>query len=190
VEPLPEEAKPAIRVSNLESRRRAVKFIESGDDLFRAQRYHEALQKYKSAAEAAPDMAEAYVRQGHALTATARYDLAAAAFKKGLLIGPEWADAEFRLDSIYGDARLAKATHLENLARAVLDKPADADLAFVLAMFLHYDDDAERAARLFQRVLDLAGKDLPYVRPFLHGGGPAPAAGKAAPKADLPGVDA
>jgi tetratricopeptide (TPR) repeat protein len=191
VEPKPEEARPAVRVSNLEARRRAVKFIESGDELFRAQRYHEALQKYKSAAEAAPDVAEVYFRQGHALTATARYELAAAAFKRGAAIGPEWAESVFRLDSIYGDAEIAKTSHLENLAHAVLEKPADGDLVFVLAMFLHYDGDSSRAVRLFQRVVDLAGKDVPYVRPFLPAGGaPAKPADDVVPKAELPGIEA
>lgn len=181
--------KPAVRVSNIESRRRAGRFTELGDNLFRQQRYHEALQKYKSAAEAAPDVAETYFRQGHALTGTARYELAAAAFRRGLARGPEWATSAFRLESLYGDGRIAKQAHLENLASLVLANPGNADLVFVLAVFLHFDGDAERAARLFRRVADLSGHDEPHVRPFLPEGD-LPAQPRKDPLAEAGAVDA
>ena len=42
------------RRSNQQARDRASQFIDIGDGLFRQQRFHEALQRYKSAAESAP----------------------------------------------------------------------------------------------------------------------------------------
>src|SRR5205814_7224054 len=63
----------APRVSNAESRRRAERLIAEGDELFRGQNFHAALQKYKAAASAAPDVAEALWRQGHALVATKNF---------------------------------------------------------------------------------------------------------------------
>lgn len=198
VEARPADPKPlALRVSNIESRRRALRFVEAGDALFREQRYHEALQKYKSAAEAAPDVADSYMRQGFALLATARYELAATAFKRGLAVDADWAATPFRLDSIYGDAHISKDTHVENLVHVLLERPADADLIFVLAMFLQYDGDTERAGRFFHKAADIAGKDAPYLRPYLSEvevGKPAPARDAPAPArppraVELPGVD-
>ena len=46
-----------LRKSNNVARERGQKFLDFGDALFREQRFHEALQRYKSAAEAAPDLA-------------------------------------------------------------------------------------------------------------------------------------
>lgn len=191
----PADPKPlALRISNIESRRRALRLDESGDTLFREQRYHEALQKYKSAAEAAPDMAESYMKQGFALLATSRYEMAATAFKRGLAIDPAWAATPFRLDSIYGEAHLSKDAHLEKLVAALLEKPADADLIFILAMFLQYDGDDVRAGRFFARAAEIAGRDAPHLRLYLPEGDvgrPAPAREAPRDKAiEPPGVDA
>ena len=60
--------------------------IAEGDELFRAQNFHSALQKYKLAASTAPDLAEAFWRKGHALVATHNYDLATTAFKRAIAL--------------------------------------------------------------------------------------------------------
>lgn len=166
VEPAVPAPKP--RVSNVESRRRASHFIASGDARFREQRYHEALQEYKTAAGAAPDVAEAYFRQGHALVATARYELAAAAFKRAAAIDPAWTRGDFRLDDLYGDTHIAKTSHVEALARAALEKSEDANLLMLLGIFLHYDGQAERAQKFLQRAASVAAPDAVYVRGLLR----------------------
>ncbi|MBW3597394.1 MAG: hypothetical protein KY475_08975 [Planctomycetes bacterium] len=158
---------PKVRESNLAARERAQHFLAAGDRLFREQKHHDALQRYKTAAEAAPDVADAYFRQGFALVATNRYDLAADGFRRGLALEPSWAESLFRLDELYGDADLAKQAHLDALARAALDNPNDADLMFVLGVFLHFDGQADRARRFFVRARELAGDAAPHLDGFL-----------------------
>jgi hypothetical protein len=161
---------PKVRASNAAARERAQHFLSAGDRLFREQKHHEALQRYKNAASAAPDVADAYFRQGFALVATNRFDLAAAAFRRGLTLEPNWAESLFRLDELYGDADLAKQAHIDALAGAALDAPEDADLMFVLGVVLHFDGQAERARRFFVRSRELAADGAPHLDGFLAGG--------------------
>jgi len=155
------------RSSNLETTRRAYKFVEFGDRLFKEGRYHEALQQYKTASKVAPDLGEAHFRQGHALLGTSRYDLAAAAFKRGIITSPEFAAAEFKLDSIYGDARLAKATHVEGVASTAIERTNDSDLLFLIGIMLHYDGSTDRAQKFFKRAASLSTSGDEHIRPFL-----------------------
>lgn len=166
----------SVRTSTEEARRRAALLVESADGMFRKQRYHEALQQYKAAARTAPDVAAWYFREGHALTALKQYDLAAEAFKRGLAVDPAEADSTLKLDTLYGEARLAKHSHLDSLAAAALERPNDANLMYVLAMFLRFDDQADRAQKFFQRAAALSGAHDEHVRPFLPSSDARPAA--------------
>ena len=173
VEPEKRGAALRVRETNPETRARARRLTAAGDSLFLAQKYHQAREEYRDAARLAPDVPESYFRQGHALTALGQYDLAAEAFKRGMAIDSRWAAADFDLDSIYGDSRLAKAGHLEALARAALSDDRDSDKLFLLGVFLHYDGQAERATKFFRRASELAGGDASHVAPFLPGAAPA-----------------
>lgn len=155
------------RASNLAARERASHFVAAGDQLFREQKQHEALQRYKSAAQAAPDVADAYFRQGFALIATNRYALAAEAFRRGLSLAPDWPSSDFRLDHLYGDAALARQAHQDALANAALHDPENADLMFTLGVFLHFDGQQERARKFFARAKELNAATAPYVEGFL-----------------------
>jgi tetratricopeptide (TPR) repeat protein len=148
---------PRPRDSNAAAKERAAHFIAAGDNLFQEQKHQEALQRYKSAAQAAPDVASSYFRQGFALVATNRYSLAGDAFRRGLTLDPGWPSSEFRLDDVYGDAALAKRTHQDALANAALHDPENAELMFVLGVFLHFDGQADRAKKFFARAKELDG---------------------------------
>ncbi len=156
------------RTSNPASRERALRLVMAGDAHFAEQQYQLALQQYKTAAGAAPDLATPYLRQGLALIATRRYDLAAEAFKRALDVDDAVPDSDFRVDSLYGDLRLAKNSHLETLATRALDKPDDANMLFVLGVFLHFDGEPERAVKFFRRSAELSGDMAPYARPFVR----------------------
>ncbi len=150
---------PKVRESNLASRERAAHYLSAGDELYRAQKHHEALQRYKSAAQWAPDLSETYFRQGFALIATNRHELAADAFRRGLTLDPDWPNSDFRLDALYRDAALAKQAHQDALANAALHEPENADLLFDLGVFLHFDGQADRAKKFFTRAKELAADD-------------------------------
>jgi len=155
------------RVSNVESRGKADRLMAEGDELFRAQNFHSALQKYKLAVSTAPDMAEALWRQGHALVATHNYELAAKAFKRAVAHTEDLGRESFRLNDLYAGAALTKTQHLEFLAEWALDREDSADAYFLLGVFLNYDGQVARAGKFFQRASDLAGISGGHIGVFL-----------------------
>jgi tetratricopeptide (TPR) repeat protein len=159
-------AKPIVRVANSEYRRKAEKYVAEGDALFRAQNFHSALQKYKLASNAAPDMAEAYWRQGHAMIATSNFDLASGAFKRAIALSDDTTRGGFQLSDLYGSAVLTKNGHLEALAGHALDRSASSDPYFLLGVFLTYDGQRERAEKFFDRAADLAGISGGHIAAF------------------------
>jgi len=161
-----EADRPKVRTSNAEAVARARQFIGFGDEHFRTQEFSDAYQRYKKAASAAPDLADAFFRQGFSLLAMGRYEPAARAFKHGLTLKPDWAKSSFRLDELYGDNRLAKATHLERLAAEATAHPQNADLMLLLGLGLHFDGQAERARPFFEHAAEL-GADRQAVAGFL-----------------------
>ena len=174
----PADVADKLRKSNDEARARGKRFLDFGNALFREQRFHEALQRYKSAIEAAPDLTEAYVREGFALIAVNQYRLATKALKIALELDPEYVRSQFRLDDLYGDNRLAKTSHLELLAREALENPGDGDLLFLVGMSLYADGEVDRASRFFAKAAELGGAEA--VRLL------TPVLGKAAPPEVVP----
>jgi hypothetical protein len=167
------------RVSNVESRRKAERMISEGDELFRAQNFHSALQKYKLAGSTAPDVPEAFWRQGHALVATHNYDLATTAFKRAIALTEDLGRGGFRLSDIYAGASMTKNAHLESLAEWAINRRNSSDPYFLLALFLQYDGQPTRAEKFFQKASDLAGISGGHIAVFL-----APAEAAPAPRAD------
>ena len=167
----PERGK--IRASNAEARARARKYLGYGDEHFRKQRFADAMQRYRSAADAAPDISDAYFRQGFAMAAMGRYETAVKLFERGLDVAPDWPQSGFRIDALYGDNQLAKTAHLEALAKAAAAEPNDADLMFLLGVYLYVDGRPDRARPFFMRARDL-GFDDGYLAGFLKAAAAAP----------------
>jgi len=161
--------KPIVRESPDAARERSGRYIEFGDARFRSLEHHAALQRYKTAVTAAPDLAGPYFRKGIAAMVLGHKNLAMDAFKRGLAIDPAWPRGDFRLESLYDGARVAKTVHVESLARAALENPRDADAIYLLGVFLYLDDQRERSQKFFRRAAELSADDA-HIRPFL----PAP----------------
>jgi hypothetical protein len=157
------------RSTSAEAYLRASKYLDQGDALFRAQNFHSALQKYKLAANAAPELAEAYWRQGHALIATSNFDLAASAFKRAVAIDPDARRPGFTLDKLYGTAGMAKTAHIEALADWSLANADSATPYFLMGVTLHYDGQADRAGRFFARAGEMSGVTGGYLAVFEPG---------------------
>lgn len=158
--------KPNVRIANADARRTAERHIADGDVLFRAQNFNSALQRYKLAANFAPDMAEAYWRQGHAMVATHNYELATSAFKRAIAMTDDIHRGGFHLDQIYGGAAMTKNAHLESLAEWALARPDSSEPYFLLGVFLNYDQQAERADKFFDYASDLAGMSGGHILVF------------------------
>jgi hypothetical protein len=158
-----------VREASPEYRRKSDQFVAQGDMLFREQKYQQAVDRYKSAAEMAPNSAEAYWHKGHAYAATNRYELAASCFRRALTLNPDIDRGGFSLDKLYDDTRMAKEAHLEAIAGYCLEHPDTADAYFVLGVFLHYNGEADRAEKFFARAAELAGPDATYLACFVPG---------------------
>ncbi len=163
----PEPKKAVERATNTQANALAWRFIGFGDAQFAAQKFADANQRYRKASQSAPQLADAWFRQGFALSAIGRYDLAVGAINRGLKINPNWAKSGFDLKELYGPDELAKDARLDVLAQAAADKPNDANLLFLVGVHLHFDGQAEQAEQFFQRAKELAGDDAEHIRTFM-----------------------
>lgn len=163
---VPDEAKPG-RATNPQALNLAWRFLGFGDAHFANQNYAEANDRYRKAASAAPQLAESYFRQGYALLAMGRYDLAVRAIRRGLDLSADWPTSGFHNAELYGDNPQAKAAHLEALAAASEKDPHNADLLFLVGVILHFDGKAERARPFFERAVQLLAGNDAHVRAFI-----------------------
>lgn len=159
--------RPKVRVSNAAMRAQAARFMGFGDANFDKQDYNAALERYRSAAESAADMSEPFLRQGLALVAMGRYDSAAKAMRRSLLLVGNPDRISLRLDDLYAGNPIARTAHLEALARAVEVNPQSADLLLLLGLQLFLNGDAERATPVFRRCEQLGGNHDGAITGFL-----------------------
>ena len=159
-------ARPKVRVANAEATARARQFIDYGDARFHRQEFSEAYQRYRKAAEAAPDLADAYFREGFAQSALGRYLPAVKSIRRGLALKTDWATSEFNLSHLYHGNRAAKELHFEQLATAADKQPESAELMFLLGVELFFDGQPVRAHTFLHRAADL-GFDAELLRGFL-----------------------
>ncbi len=139
------------------ARLKAWRLIDDGDAEFKQRRFAQALTRYRDAAAAARDLAAAQFRQGFALAAITRYSDAAKAFIRGLQLDPDWPDSDFKLDEIYGENKGLEKEHIDALQKALAGHPHDADVLFVLGIYLFFGDHPADAAPLFERAQAVVG---------------------------------
>jgi len=156
-----------LRGTNQRSIELAWKFIGYGDAYFGNQKYTDANSRYRKASRTAPQLADGWFRQGFSLAAIGRHDLALKAIKRGLAFEPQWADSDFRLVELYGGNKLAKAAHVDALAEAAEKDPHNADLLFLLGVYLHFDGQPDRATTFFNRSRQLLGGNDSHLTGFL-----------------------
>jgi tetratricopeptide (TPR) repeat protein len=156
-----------LRGTNPEAVALGWKFIGFGDAHFANQKYSDALQRYRKAVQAAPQLAAGYFRQGYALAAMGRYELAAKALKHGLTLEPAWPASGFHNDELYGRGQAAKTAQFEAMLEAAEQQPHDADLMFLLGVYYHFDGEPDRAAVFFGRAAQLVGGGDAHLRAFV-----------------------
>lgn len=145
-----------LRASRGDGLAKARRLLDEGDVLFRRQQFHAALQKYKQAASAAPELAEVHWRQGHALVAIGEYERAATMLKRALALSEDAKRGGFRLEMLYGPAVATKEMHLERLAEWTLAHQRSPDGYFLIGLMLWYDGQSERAEKFLRRSGDLS----------------------------------
>lgn len=150
-----EAAKPIVTGPNLEARQKADRFIELGDQHFKAQKFHDALLRYRMAIDAAPTYPHAHLRHGFSLVANRRYEEASSALAKAFALDPQIMKSGFRIDALYADNRMAREGHQEALAQAALNEPNRGDLHFVVGMWLAFSGEIERSRKFFEKAREL-----------------------------------
>ncbi|MCI0357831.1 MAG: hypothetical protein L0211_05005, partial [Planctomycetaceae bacterium] len=103
---------------------------------------------------------------GHAMIATANFELAGGAFKRALALDPAIDRDGFTLDKLYGPATIAKTTHLEDLAAWALDHSDTSEPYFLMGVTLRYDGQADRADKFFARAAEVAGTAASHIAAF------------------------
>lgn len=154
-EPLVMRAKP--RVSPPLARDRSRRYVEIGDRFFNRQQYESALEQYKLAAVATPDMALPLIRQTIAYVATRRFDSAIKTCRRAVEVEPEYVHSGFQLSALYGENLAPKNSHLETLASRALDNSEDAVPILLLGVMVYFDGDQQRADRFFRAAAPIIG---------------------------------
>jgi hypothetical protein len=149
-------ARPAgVRASNAQARDLAKRQIAAGDTLFAKQQFAQALEAYRQAARAAPDLADSHFRQMVALVALGRYETAVDAVKNGMRVSKDTINGQFRIPAMYGDNQIARTAHLEALAKVTTDRPTS-DLYFLTGVMLFFDNPPQRSAPFFEQAAGMA----------------------------------
>jgi tetratricopeptide (TPR) repeat protein len=159
--PQPRKAAVGAKANEL-----AWKFITFGDARFGELKYSEALDRYRRAAREAPTLGDAWFREGFALAAMGKFDQAAKAMRRGLEEKPDWADANFRLDEVYGDNAADKKAQVDAMIKKAEAEPTNGDLALVVGIHLYCDGKIDQAAPFFRRAAQIQGNDA-NIKAFL-----------------------
>lgn len=164
----PDPPKENIRATNARSRELAWKFIGYGDAQFARGDFAEANNRYRKASRSGPKVADAWFRQGFAMTAVGRYDLAMRVVRRGMAIDPKWPTSGFKLEELFGRDDNASKAHIDALVQAAADDPLNADVLFLVGMHLYFDGRKVEADDYFQRAERIAGADADHIWAFLR----------------------
>ena len=145
----------------------AWRYITFGDAHFANQKYPDAYERYRKAAQQSPKVADTWFRQGLALAAMGQYERGSKAIKRGLEFKPDWANSDFTLDEVYRGDEVSKKARLDAMLKAADEEPNNGDLAFLLGVHLYFDGKRDRAATFFRRAAEVIGTDAD-VKAFLR----------------------
>jgi tetratricopeptide (TPR) repeat protein len=154
------DEKPVQRGANDKAVAQAWRFISFGDTHFANQKYASALDRYRSATNSSPTLADGWFRQGMAQAALGRYDQAVKAIKRGLEAKPDWADSDFQLDELFGKDEATKKARIDAMVAAAEADPNNGDLMFMLGIYLYFDGKKDQAAGFLKRASEIGGNDL------------------------------
>lgn len=169
--PIPEPSTPAAKLSSLRAQ-------GQGDHWMQEQKFLRAAELYRKAVRSAPDRAEAHFRLALAQTALGSYASAVQRMKLGLELDPNWPLNGQSLGRVFGrDNLLAKTALLRGVMGWVKEDIRDPDRLFLFGVFLHFDNQADKAQTVFEAAYRLAGGG-DHLAAFLRPVDPAkPAAG-------------
>lgn len=154
----PEELKPIVSFVPTEPSRYQ-KYMQQGEQAFRAERYIEAAEAFEVAVAMGRYLPESHISLVHAYSAMGRYHSAAYQLRQSLRHFPKLPLVSLRVRLFYGRPE----TFVDQVDKLQLEahKPyAEADLSLLLAYFKYFDDAETDAAKMLRQAWD-AGKDDP-----------------------------
>jgi tetratricopeptide (TPR) repeat protein len=134
----------------------AARFIDLGDEAFKAQQYGRAERSFRRATEELPGYARACFLLVQARFALGKYAEAVAAIHAGMRLQPDWPQARFRPRELSEPHPQEFSEQLHRLADALARYPDDPVLTFLYAYELWFDNRKDEARMMFQRAKALA----------------------------------
>jgi len=181
----PEIPLKALKVSTTQQRLRSQRLQMNGDQIFRQQRYQEALRIYRDANHAAPDRPGPYFRMAVTYAIEGKYESSVAFLKRTLEMEPGWPQVGDSLTALFGDENMSeRSSLLIEMSRWVEADIRDPDRSLLLGAML-YDIDREKAVAFLETSAKLAGS-ADYVAPYLETVSIDTDAGVVEPKVVLP----
>lgn len=160
LESLPVERLPRrfVKPSTDAAKIRSVRFEHSGDLHLQALEFDAAGRDYQDAMMTAQDRPEPYFRLALVEVASKHFSEAVRNLQLGLQLDADWPFTGPTLDELIGEQnRLPKLQLKQYVLDWVQQDIRDPDRLFLLGVLLHMDNDAERAAQLFETAARLDG---------------------------------
>jgi hypothetical protein len=147
----------------------AQRYLALGDEQFAKGEFAQALRHYRRAGEAAPDFSAAFFRQGFAYIASNRSDFAAAAFRRGLGLDPNWNESRFDLARLLGDSSDQFEQHAAQMRTKAETRSMNSDTYFTLGVLHFVNNDDQAATAYFDAVYHIGGKNAQFLQGFPAG---------------------
>lgn len=168
------------RASNLEAKRRSIRFEAMGDEAFARRAWSDAYQRYKQAGEQAQDRVEPRYKLAYTMVAQGLYGMAALEFKRAVAISRDFPWTGPSLETVYGEnSELLRNSILEKVAGWVREDIRDPDRLFVMGVMLHFNKEPDKAVQFLKMAVQVTEGTSPATA-FLEPAA-SPAAGAVIP---------
>jgi hypothetical protein len=162
------------RASNLEAKRRSIRFEAMGDDAFARRAWSDAYQRYKQAGEQAQDRVEPRYKLAYTMVAQGLYGMAALEFKRAVSISRDFPLTGPSLEVVYGpNSELLRNSILEKVAGWVREDIRDPDRLFVMGVMLHFNKEPDKAVQFLRMAVQVTEGTSPATA-FLEPATPQP----------------
>jgi hypothetical protein len=142
---------PRVPLPHADPRVESGRQVDLGKDAFSRGEYGRAAERFRQAADLAPDEPLPLFLLAQAHVALGNYRRAFDAIRDGLALKPDWPAERFRPAELYGDNVAEYGAHLAALEDALAAHPTDALLLFLCGYELWFDGRKAEARELLVR---------------------------------------
>lgn len=130
-------------------------YVRQGDRYFQAGDYGRAAAQFAEAANRYHTAPIPRLALGHAFFAMGRFAEASRSLQDGIHLSPSWSQSGIDLRGFFSDPAVFDSA-LDDLARAILKRPKDRELLFLLAYCRYFSGHPLQARKMFRQLLDMA----------------------------------